>query len=131
MKIAFATDDGKTISAHFGRASHYMVVTIENGKATQHEMRDKLSHQHFANEPHTHDANQPHGMDPASQDRHVRMADAISDCEAMLCRGMGNGVYESMRSLNIRPILTDIAEIEEAVKAYIDGSVIDHTERLH
>lgn len=131
MKIAFATDDGETISAHFGQANHYMVVTIENGKAAQHEMRDKLSHQHFVNEAHTHEANQPHGMDPASQDRHVRMADAISDCDAMLCRGMGNGVYQSMHSLNIRPILTDIAEIEEAVKAYIDGSVIDHTERLH
>ena len=131
MKIAFATDDGKIISAHFGRASHYMVVTVENGKAIQHEMRDKLSHQHFANEPHTHDANQPHGMDPASQDHHVQMADAIRDCEAMLCRGMGNGVYTSMRSLNIRPILTDITDIEEAVKAYVDGSITDHTERLH
>ena len=131
MKIAFATDDGKTISSHFGQASHYMVVTVENGKTTKHEMRDKLSHQHFANEPHTHDANQPHGMDPASQDRHVQMADAIRDCEAMLCRGMGNGVYTSMRSLNIRPILTDITDIEEAVKAYVDGSITDHAERLH
>jgi hypothetical protein len=36
-----------------------------------------------------------------------------------------------MRSLNIRPILTDIADIEEAVKAYINGSITDHTERLH
>ena len=59
------------------------------------------------------------------------MAEAIRDCDAMLCRGMGRGVYESMRSLNIRPILTDIADIEEAVKAYVDGSVTDHTELLH
>jgi Uncharacterized conserved protein len=131
MKIAFATDDGKTISTHFGRASHYLVVTIEDGKDIRHEMRDKLSHQHFANEAHTHEVGQPHGFDPASQDRHVRMAEAIRDCEAMLCRGMGRGVYESMRSLNIRPILTDIADIEEAVKAYVDGSVTDHTELLH
>ena len=131
MKIAFATDDGKTISNHFGRASHYLVVTIEDGKDIRHEMRDKLSHQHFANESHTHEVGQPHGFDPASQDRHVRMAEAIRDCDAMLCRGMGRGVYESMRSLNIRPILTDIADIEEAVKAYVDGSVTDHTELLH
>ena len=131
MKIAFATDDGKTISNHFGRASHYLVVTIEDGKDIRHEMRDKLSHQHFANEPHTHEVGQPHGFDPASQDRHVRMAEAIRDCDAMLCRGMGRGVYESMCSLNIRPILTDIADIEEAVKAYVDGSVTDHTELLH
>jgi predicted Fe-Mo cluster-binding NifX family protein len=35
MKIAAITDDGRTISQHFGRASHYMVVTIEDGKITK------------------------------------------------------------------------------------------------
>ena len=132
MKIAFATDDGKTISAHFGRASHYMVVTIENGQPIQREMRDKLGHNHFANEPHNaHEADQPHGFDPASQDRHKRMLEAIQDCEAMLCKGMGRGAYESLRSLNIRPIVTDIDDIDEAVLAYGNGQIVDHIEKLH
>jgi predicted Fe-Mo cluster-binding NifX family protein len=132
MKIAFATDDGKIISAHFGRASHYMVVTIENGQPVQREMRDKLGHNHFANEPHgTHEADQHHGFDPASQDRHNRMIEAIMDCEAMLCKGMGRGAYESLRAANIRPIVTDIDEIDKAVVAYIEGDITDHTERLH
>ena len=30
MKIAIITDDGKTISQHFGRANYYAVVTIDN-----------------------------------------------------------------------------------------------------
>ncbi|MBI3739998.1 MAG: dinitrogenase iron-molybdenum cofactor biosynthesis protein [Chloroflexi bacterium] len=132
MKIAFATDDGKTISAHFGRASHYMVVTIEQGQPVQREMRDKLSHTHFENEPHgTHEPGQPHGFDPASQDRHVRMVEAIRDCEAMLCQGMGLGAYESLRTANIRPIVTDISDIEQAVTAFIKGDIVDHTEKLH
>ena len=132
MKIAFATDDGKTISAHFGRASHYMVVTIENGQPVQREMRDKLGHNDFSNEPHgTDEAGQPHGFDPASQDRHMRMIEAIRDCEAMLCKGMGRGAYESLRTANIRPIVTDISDIEQAVTAYIKGDIVDHTESLH
>ena len=132
MKIAFATDDGQTISAHFGRASHYMVITIENGQPVQREMRDKLGHNHFANEPHgTHEADQPHGFDPASQDRHNRMIEAIKDCEAMLCKGMGRGAYESLRTANIRPIVTDITDIDEAGIAYANGQIIDHTEKLH
>jgi predicted Fe-Mo cluster-binding NifX family protein len=132
MKIAFATDDGKTISSHFGRASHYMVITIENGQSGQHEMRDKLGHNHFANEPHgEHEANQPHGFDPASQDRHKRMIEAILDCEAMLCKGMGMGAYESLRAAKIRPIVTDISEIDQAVTAYIKGNIVDHVENLH
>ena len=132
MKIAFATDDGKTISSHFGRASHYLVVTIENGKPIRREMQDKLGHNHFSNEPHkTHAAGQPHGFDPASQDRHNRMIESIQDCEAMLCQGMGRGAYESLRTANIRPIVTDISDIEQAVTAFIGGDIVDHTEKLH
>jgi predicted Fe-Mo cluster-binding NifX family protein len=132
MKVAFATDDGKTISAHFGRASHYMVVTIQDGQLVQHEMRAKPGHDHFAGESHPeHDAGQPHGFDPASQDRHTQMAKVISDCEAVVCRGMGRGAYESMRARNIRPFVTDVIEIDEAALAYANGRIVDHTERLH
>lgn len=132
MKIAFATDDGKTISSHFGRASHYLVVTIDEGIIIQHEMRDKPVHNHFANEPHpVHEEGQPHGFDPASQDRHVQMAAVIRDCEAMICNGMGRGAYESMHTMNIRPLITDINDIDEAAIAYANGQIIDHTEKLH
>lgn len=131
MKIAIATDDGKTVSAHFGRTSHYLVVTIEQGKIVDREMREKFSHTHVANQPHAHEPGQAHGFDPASQSRHSLMAESIRDCEAMLCRGMGTGAYESLRSLNIRPILTDIPEVDNAVSAYADGSITDHTEHLH
>jgi len=47
------------------------------------------------------------------------MAAAISDCDVSLCRGMGWGTYEAMRQYGIRPIVTDIAEIEAAVQAYL------------
>ena len=132
MKIAFATDDGKTISAHFGKASHYLVVRIDNGQAVQRELRDKPAHGHAATEPHgLHDASQPHGFDPASQDRHNRMIDSIRDCEVMISRGMGRGAYASLLSACLRPIVTDIPEIDQAVTAFIKGNIVDHTEKLH
>jgi predicted Fe-Mo cluster-binding NifX family protein len=132
MKIAVITDDGKTISQHFGRANYYQVLTVENGQIVNREMRDKLSHSHFANEPHDPEIpGQPHGFSPASQDRHAQMAQAITDCEVLLCRGMGMGAYESMKTYGIRPIVTDIVAIDDAVKAYIDGSIVDQIDRLH
>jgi predicted Fe-Mo cluster-binding NifX family protein len=132
MKIAVITDDGKTISQHFGRAPYYLVATVENGQIVNRELRDKLGHAHFANEPHEPEtSNQPHGFSPASQDRHIRMAAAIADCQALLCRGMGMGAYESMKSLNIHPVVTDIASIDEAVTAFINGQIVDHPEKLH
>ena len=133
MKIAAITDDGSTISLHFGRAPYYMVLTVEDGKIVHREMRDKLGHTHFVNQEHIeeHDAGQGHGMDSASHDKHVSMAQAIADCKALLCRGMGRGAYISMEQLGIQPIVTDIADIEEAVMAYAEGRIVDQTDKLH
>lgn len=132
MKIALITDDGKTISQHFGRAQFYLVATIENGQVVQREMRSKLGHNHFASQEHAdHTSDQRHGFDPASHNRHSSMAQAIADCEIVVCGGMGAGAYESMRALNIRPVVTDLLGIDDAIQAYLFNQLIDHTEKLH
>lgn len=132
MKIAAITDDGNTISQHFGRAPFYLVLTVENGQIINREKRAKLGHVHFANEPHEQaQPGQPHGFDPASQNRHVQMAEAIADCQALLCGGMGAGAYESMRARGIKPVVTDIASIDEAALAYIEEKIIDRVDKLH
>jgi predicted Fe-Mo cluster-binding NifX family protein len=131
-KVAAITDDGNTISQHFGRAQYYLVATIEDGQIVKRELRNKLGHTHFANQPHPDEQpGQPHGMDAVSHNKHLQMAEAIADCEALLCRGMGMGAYESMKARGIRPVVTDIVAIDEAVKAYIEGSIVDQIERLH
>jgi predicted Fe-Mo cluster-binding NifX family protein len=131
MKIAVITDDGTTISQHFGRAQNYAVLTVEEENITNREIRQKLGHAQFGNDPHVEPHGQQHGFDPAAQNRHNQMAEAISDCQVLLCRGMGRGAYESMKSRGIRPIVTDIASIDEAVIAFIKGNITDHVEKLH
>jgi len=132
MKIAVITDDGKTISQHFGRAHFYQVFTLEEGKIINREMREKMGHDHFhQEEPREHVSLQPHGQDAASHDRHTNMAAAIADCKALICGGMGMGAYNSMIRLDIQPVVTELHDIEEAVKAFIDGKLVDHTELLH
>jgi predicted Fe-Mo cluster-binding NifX family protein len=59
------------------------------------------------------------------------MAAAISDCQVLLARGMGAGAYQSVKQAGIRPVVTDIADIDEAVQAYIEGRLVDYSERLH
>ncbi len=132
MKIAVITDEFKTISAHFGRAQYYLVFTIEGGRITGQERRAKASHNQFAEqELHSHRPGEAHGTDPASQARHAAMLDPISDCQVLLARGMGMGAYNSLTARGIQTIMTDIPEIETAVKAYLDGQLTDHPERLH
>ena len=132
MKIAAITEDGKIISQHFGRAAYYLVATVENGQIVSRELRNKLGHTHFVDQPHAEEQpGQPHGMDAASHNKHLQMAESIADCEALLCRGMGMGAYESMKALGIRPVVTDIVAIDEAVMAYVSGNIVDQVERLH
>jgi predicted Fe-Mo cluster-binding NifX family protein len=127
MKIAFITQDGKTISKHFGRAPYYLVVTVEAGREVSREMRDKLSHTHFATEPHDqHEGQQArHGFSPQEQNRHFQMANAIADCEALVCGGMGSGAYQNLNERGIKTVLTDIGPIDDALKAHLEGRLVD------
>jgi len=132
MKIAVVSDDGMTISQHFGRAAHYVVATIEGEKITALETREKANHAQLSHAPHATEGDpRGHGFDPAAQSRHARMLDPISDCQVLIARGMGAGAYNSIRAANIRPIITDVPMITDAVRDYLAGTLVDHTERLH
>jgi predicted Fe-Mo cluster-binding NifX family protein len=135
MKIAIVTDDEKTISQHFGRATHYAIVTVQNNKVVDQEIRKKIGHRDFQREglEDSPDQQDPRsrGFGAHSEQKHQRMFSAINDCDVLLARGMGRGAYLGLKSSGIRPILTTIAEIEPAVQAVIEGKIVDHSERLH
>ena len=142
MKIAAVTDDGQIISRHFGRASHYLVLTVEDGRVVARELRDKLGHAQFAQEGHEHHehshgehehghAEQGRGRGPGAAQRHARMAEAISDCQVLLCGGMGMGAYESLQQVGIRPMVVQVESIEEAVTTFLEGRLEHQSDLLH
>lgn len=142
MKIAVITDDGETISAHFGRARHFLVFNVADGEIVDHELRDKAGHDDFTGHEHGeghHDHHEHHGRhDPrghgfghGSGRRHARMLAAIEDCDVLLARGMGRGAYQALKQANITPITTEIKSAEEAVQAFLSGSIVDRPERRH
>jgi predicted Fe-Mo cluster-binding NifX family protein len=59
------------------------------------------------------------------------MMEPISDCQVLIAGGMGWGAYENLTSQNIKPIVTDIKNIDEAVKLYLEGKLINLQQRLH
>jgi predicted Fe-Mo cluster-binding NifX family protein len=131
MKIAAITEDGTTVSQHFGRASLYVVVTVEDGKVTNKETRSKTGHHTFAERHSELAPGERHGYDSGAQTRHASMAESIADCQVLIAGGMGWGAYESMKSYNIEPVVTDVEHIDEAVKLYIGGKLTNLMERLH
>ena len=134
MKIAVVTEDGVTISQHFGRAPYYLVDTVENGKVVKQEKRNKAGH-HTAGSHDCHEDqschDQKHGMDAASQAKHTGMLANIHDSQVLIAGGMGYGAYESLKNSGIEPIITDVEGIDEAVKLYMEGKLVNLMKKLH
>ena len=129
-KIAVASDDGQTISQHFGRARGYVVLTLENGHIVKRESREKLGHADFGDQHHG-EHHHGHGVGLEEEHRHGMMFAPITDCEICVVGGMGMGAYENLRSLGIQPVVTDARLIDEAAQAFIEGRLDNHAERIH
>ena len=126
MKIAFVSDDHETISAHFGRGLFYEIYSIENGKVTTHETISRSF-------PMAVQIGEGNGMEGGHQHQHDHhaMLTPIEDCLALISRGMGRGAHVSLQEHDIQPIITDIQQIQAALAAYMDGTLVDHPEKLH
>ena len=119
MKIAFASDDGQSVSQHFGHAKKYVVVSIEEGRISGSEVREKPGHIHAANTTHQEE-----------QSAHETMISVITDCEVAVAIHMGTTMYNDLRRHGIQPTLTNIQSIDDAVKAYVEGHLEDHPEQI-
>ena len=135
MKIAVACMNEHTVSAHFGRAEKYMIYDIHDGKITDRNLVPKLGHRHFAQQQPVggqgHGHGQGSGFGQHAGCKHEQMIENIRDCDVLLAGGMGRGAYVDMQTWGIKPIVTDITEVEKAVQALLDGTIVDHTEKLH
>ena len=135
MKIAIVSDDGQTVSQHFGRARTFAVLTVEDGVIVSREMRDKFA-------PHSQPDRQPHeddddgipgvrGTSTAAQGKHTQMFAAISDCTALIAGGMGRGAYDHAGALGIRPVVTSLRDADAAAVECEAGRLVDEAARLH
>ncbi len=121
-KIAIATEDGVHVSAHFGRAPYFQVLTIENGKIVAREQRAKAHHQGAHHEHHEHGGHAAHAND---------MLKGVRDCEAIIAGGMGNPAYTSIQAAHLTPILTDLRDVDQVAHAYATGTLVNRIERVH
>lgn len=121
LKIAVVTEDGQTISSHFGMAALYRVFTIADGRISGEEQRAKPHHavhpQH--SESHTNETHQ-----------HGDMVAPITDCQVLLCGGMGQPAYQKVVAAGLEVILVG-GEVRSAVEAYLQGNLHSDPRRVH
>jgi predicted Fe-Mo cluster-binding NifX family protein len=119
-KVAFPSDDGKTISRHLGQARHYYVYTLDSGTAPQMERRDKPAH----GSGHDHEHHN-HGT------KHISMFQPIADCQVLISGGMGQPAYDRLTQMGIEVVMAGEKEIDKALTAYQSGALSTDMRRVH
>jgi len=120
LKIAFPTEDGTTISAHFGRAPRFVIVTLDDPQAPQFEQRTKAYHgagEHEPHEQHNHD--------------HTGMFAPLVDCQVLIAGGMGQPAYDSAIAAGLTVIPTGEKSIAAALAAFRTNTLIADARRVH
>ena len=126
LKIAFPTQDNTVepgqaaISAHFGRAPYFIVVTLDDSAEPQFEQRSKAYHgngQHEPHDPHTHN--------------HAGMVGPIADCQVLIAGGMGQPAYDTAVAAGLTVILTGERSVAAALAAFRANTLITERRRIH
>jgi predicted Fe-Mo cluster-binding NifX family protein len=126
--IAFVTDDGKSISAHFGRALYYEVVTVQDGEVAERKRLNKDGHHTFGPDTHEHHSE---GHEHNHDHKHATMIAPLAGVNVLIARGMGMGAQQHLLASGIQPILTDAHTIDEAIEQFVAGVLVDNPRRLH
>ena len=118
MKIAIVTDDEKTISPHFGRANGFVILTVEDGKVIGRETRQRQNACDGQGHEHPHDHETGHGGHHCGA-----LVELIADCAMVLVCRMGGGMYRQLQAAGIRPVFTELTNIDEAVRSLLEGNL--------
>ena len=115
MRIAVPTNDGASISEHFGRSAAFLIFEIENGQIKSRELKTngaKHSHAQGACDHHSAES-KPHS--------HAGILAALDGCEVVICAGMGQRAAEALKGCGTQIVVTAPASAEETVTAYLAG----------
>ncbi len=122
MRIAVPTNDGATISEHFGRSAAFLVFEVENGQIKNREWRRNTG-RHVHEEGTCGHTSEGHGTHS-----HAGILSALSGCATVICGGMGMRAAEALKSAGVTPVVTAVpASVEDAVTAYLNGELAKST----
>ena len=118
MKIAIASADGATLSPHFGRSTCFIVYETAEGKIIGREVRNN-THTAFAKG----ECSGEHHAD-GKEHSHALVVNALSDCQAVLCAGMGWRAAEELKAAGVQALVVDgSATPDETVARYLTGQI--------
>jgi predicted Fe-Mo cluster-binding NifX family protein len=122
MRIAIPTNDGTSISEHFGRSAAFLIFETEEGKIKSHEMKTN-------GQQHSHaQGGCDHGSTESSQHSHQGILSALDGCAIVICAGMGQRAAEALKGGGVTQIVvTTVGSAEEAVGTFLAGKLTSST----
>ncbi len=127
LRIAIPTEDGQRISAHFGRAPRYVVVTVDEGRIVSREERAKA---HHAEHEHHHHHDHENGHEHGHGHHFLAMIEPIRDCQVVIVGGIGEPGYRRLLAAGYEVYLAG-GRIDDAVEAYLAGRLSSDLRRVH
>jgi len=117
VKIAVASEDGVSISRHFGRSRSFLIFEVEGQKIVGRTVRDNTFTAHARGEC-------QQGVEHNHHHGHGAIVEALKDCQAVLCYGMGWRAAEELKQNGIQAFLVP-NEIppEDAVNKHLTGDL--------
>lgn len=117
MRVAVASEDGESISAHFGRCACFIVFDAEEGAILRKELRENTHASQDGGNCHV----PGHGGQPHS---HADLIKTLHDCQAALCYGMGWRAAGELKQNGIQPVVVGRkCTPEEAVAMLVAGKL--------
>jgi predicted Fe-Mo cluster-binding NifX family protein len=131
-RIAFPSDDGETISRHFGKAHTFTVAVVQSDGEAVFEQRERRhlqpDHQHESPLFQLAEPASPHGSGPALG---FGIFAEINDCQVLIAGGMGQPAYDRATAQGLEVILTGEKTIQAALEAYRAGRLASDMRRVH
>ena len=118
MKIAVPTNDGLSISEHFGRSAAFLLFEAENARITSRERRENPALDALASNcgGHHSGSSQPHD--------HTAILSAIAGCDVVICAGIGRRAADALKQHGVREVIvTTPGPAEERIQAYLKGKL--------
>ena len=131
MKVAVASDDGNTISAHLGRCRSFVIYEVTEGKAVRQETIENTFTPHMqkggqgggGGQPQMlRDGRGPHGVGRAAGG-HGALMEALEGVEVLIARGMGPRLVNELSTHGIRTVFSVEENIDVAIQMLAEGKL--------
>lgn len=104
MRIAVPTNDGETVSGHFGRSRKFLVFEVEGGRVVRRVAQDNAG--------------------PNGEHSHGGVLRALDGCDVVIAARMGDGMATALEARGVKRVNAGEARTaEEAVQAYLRGEL--------